>query len=188
MFTPGFPIDSIPARSEQGKGFDSPATTTAAYSVGTRRYDDRGREYQYFFTKTNTSIAAGDCCALVMEATHDGATPISDAVCAVGAAGYSPLGICMIAVTAIAATKQYCWFCIFAPGGTGAYGSVLTVASATKFFPLNTCGTTVGQVTHTTTAANFKISGLTLAIAQTAGASVNDTVIINYPRVGVINT
>lgn len=184
MFTPGFPVNMIPARTEQGKIFLEAAQTVAKYPVGTRLRDNVGREYVYSITKTNDSIAAGDICLLSDGATHDGALPLTSALAAENVLNGCPVGIAMVAVTAIASTQQYCWFCIYAdaqnPASAPTDGTVCTAMCK-----VTSSSAAEGALATATSTGAIEILGLALltgATATSAAKVVNDSAILNYPR------
>ena len=175
MFTPGFPVSTIPGRNEQSKIFTEPASTTQKYPVGMRMQDERGREYIYLKIAASTVITAGQCCALA----NAGADPLTLTNANEATYAWSPCGIAM-AAAASSATAQYMWFCIYAP--PQALGSVLCAASVAVYIHLGTTGT-AGALQSVTSTGSEEVRGIILTTSQGTDAGVNDTAIINYPYI-----
>ena len=176
MFTPGFPATMVPARGEQGKVFDAPASTTLAYPLGTRMRDEQGREYIYCKALASTAIAAADACGLVAL----GATPITLTLStAKGATGFAPVGISMVAV-ASSATAQYSWYCIYAPASAlGSANCAATTDAFSQLYPHASAG-----VLDDATSNLCYVSGILRTTTATV-AGINDAMIINYPQCGL---
>lgn len=185
MFTPGYPVDQIVVRGQQGKVYLNPAMTTADYPVGTRSQDEQGREYVYFTVPVSTTIVAGTACLLAPAgaklAAGNYATPAA-------AYGGTPVGICMVAITSDASNVQYCWFCVYAPPtayascyvqGSGA-GFAAGAAGRGLYAPAS--ASSAGVLLLGTAAGQAKIHGLVVMSSHSlAAATVVDACVLNYP-------